>query len=67
MTRKDYQLIAKAIKETTLYIKEQVDSEVEHSDNAFYAIGGIIGALTIALQKDNPKFDAVKFSKACRP
>ena len=52
MTKKDYELIAKA-----LYI--------EPSDRKYYTIGytKAISNIILALQKDNPKFNKAKFLK----
>ena len=65
MTKKDYQLIAKAIKqinEDSHYSKNTlIDSRLVTTvlDHLVYE------ALGQALKKDNPNFDYVKFYEAC--
>jgi len=59
MTRKDYELIAKAISEA-------------HEDNfgdssANEGIYWVTGLLADKLAEDNPRFDRFKFVQACEP
>jgi hypothetical protein len=63
MTRKDYKLIAAAILSARSDIrnKEPEDSQTDLLDGVSYAIDWI----TVALAQDNPRFDPVKFLKAC--
>jgi hypothetical protein len=55
MTKKDYKLIATAIK-TAL-------DETKDSPEYFQAY--LINTLVTALHRDNPKFDTYKFRQAC--
>ena len=52
MTRKDYVMIAKTIKGHT-------DGEEDH------VMRGFALSMVIELQKENPRFDRVRFLKAC--
>lgn len=54
MTRKDYEVIAKAIKDTREnYYPESV------------AVAHVVGVLASRLKEDNPRFDVYKFVEAC--
>ena len=53
MTRKDYELIAAAIR--------RVGTQPEHYESADY----IICELIDAFKADNPRFDMARFVKAC--
>ena len=58
MTRKDYVLIAAAIKAAaTEYPDERPDAEQQQEDVAF--------SIAEALASDNPRFDRERFLKAC--
>jgi hypothetical protein len=63
VTRRDYQLIARAIDTTdSIYTLENDDERVHPSE----VIDFLIDALDVALQNDNPlKFDGQKFRQAC--
>ncbi len=52
MTRKDYELIAKAINETD-------------KNGTVYLLGHLVEVLCVALAEDNPRFDAGRFREAC--
>jgi hypothetical protein len=53
MTKKDYEMVTKIIKERTIY-------------GGMYVLKPkLIDALCIAFKKDNPKFKAAEFKKAC--
>ena len=54
MTRKDYQVIAQAIKDTR---------ENYYAENL--AIAHVVGVLASRLKEDNPRFDVYKFVDAC--
>jgi hypothetical protein len=54
VTRKDYELIAKAIKDTR---------ENYYAENP--AIAHVIGVLASRLKEDNSRFDVYKFVEAC--
>ncbi len=56
MTRKDYKLIAAAIATT---IKANSDLKPE------YALARMVDRLCVDLKADNPRFDRVKFVRAC--
>lgn len=59
MTRKDYILIAEAIRATR-------DPYAAHWDkNLFRGCDDHAKQLAEALQKDNPRFDTTKFLRAC--
>ncbi len=58
MTRKDYILIAAAIKAAaTEYPDERPDAKQQQEDVAF--------SIAEALASDNPRFDRERFLKAC--
>lgn len=59
MTRKDYQLIARAIN-LNLGLQRS-DSNLE-GELALYQL---MGSLVSALERDNPRFAADKFKEAC--
>jgi hypothetical protein len=54
VTRKDYEVIAKAIKDTR---------ENYYAENL--AIAHVVGVLASRLKEDNPRFDVYKFVEAC--
>ena len=56
MTKKDYELIAKAIKNATADLI--ISANTETTDN-------IVWGLALELEKENPKFNRNKFVKAC--
>jgi hypothetical protein len=51
MTRKDYQVIAAAIKDVTVFSNP--------------SLGTVVNFLVERLALDNPRFDRAKFIKAC--
>ena len=59
MTKKDYELIAKAIRDTkNTYSKgAKID--------AYYCLDDVARAISIRLENENPRFDSVKFYRAC--
>lgn len=59
MTKKDYQLIAEAIKRTAWDVDE-IDRPAK--DKKLKAVSG---ELASKLEKDNPRFDRVRFFEAC--
>lgn len=58
MTRKDYQLIAKAIYLTRM-CKAVLDGQLDWSQ------GLLVMELADSLEKDNPRFDRARFITAC--
>ena len=58
MTRKDYVLIAEAMREARLWIADQ-------TPNAVAAWMIAVKALATALHRDNPRFDRERFYAAC--
>lgn len=61
MTKKDYIVIAEALKQA-LDMAEELNDVYEYTQR-----GGVllaISAITVALQRDNIRFDALKFLKA---
>lgn len=63
MTRKDYVLIADAIKHSADQLPEQFKYEFSHVSETVYRT--VISRLSAALKAENPQFDADRFSKAC--
>ena len=63
MTRKDYILIANALRDARAKIRqcEPEESLADLCDGVSYAIDYI----TDALARDNPRFDRAKFLEAC--
>lgn len=61
MTRKDYELIARAISNARQY----TTGPASMSPSASAAIGYIIGYLGSELKLDNARFDLSKFRAAC--
>lgn len=59
MTRKDYELIAKALK-TQIEI-----SRTYNEEDGEFAVTNIAFDLVTDLAKDNPRFDRDRFLKAC--
>jgi hypothetical protein len=63
MTKKDYKLIAHAIKMAKdIYINDNMDNK---KTGAFAAMIQMESCIAGNLQADNPKFDRVKFISAC--
>lgn len=60
MTRKDYVLIAQAIKET---IPSRIVTEIDAAFNR--GAGWTAHNIADALEKDNPRFDRERFLAAC--
>jgi hypothetical protein len=58
MTRKDYRLIAEAIR----YTAEGIDTDDE---GAHQALVNVASNLSVELRRDNPRFDRTKFFAAC--
>ena len=58
MTKKDYELIAKVIKE----MENKYDGDDWTVDGTIYLYASNLAA---AFNKDNPKFDQEKFMEAC--
>jgi len=56
MTKKDYELIAAAIKDNREYDPMECYAE---------ALDDVARSLATALQRDNPRFDRDRFLKAC--
>lgn len=56
MTRKDYELIAKAIKNA---VNSHYDGEAQQ------VIANVAKELAVSLRNDNERFDAAKFYSAC--
>lgn len=71
MTKKDYELIARAIKNSTDYNREQSQrmsaSEEYRMNHVDYLCEDKSVALNLAtlLMADNPRFDTDRFLKAC--
>jgi len=65
MTRKDYQLIAKAIKESREYFAKEYAGDNMRDNVTQLALGNLHNKLIDALQQDNPRFNSAIFEKAC--
>lgn len=63
MTRKDYELIAAAIKATHDRIDQQTD--FSHNGEQQRGVRRTAAHLADALAHDNPRFDRTRFLKAC--
>jgi len=61
MTKKDYILIAEAIK---TYTDEERDNKAD-SNHAYYVLKNLANNLANKLYEDNARFDRDKFLKAC--
>lgn len=64
MTRKDYELIARAISSATDEIESSADSDA-FKGGMRYMRSRIISTLCSAMSADNPAFDESKFRAAC--
>lgn len=60
MTRKDYELIAAAIREQVLRLKPELAAGL-----ALAAVKGTAMTIALALARDNPRFDRARFLSAC--
>jgi hypothetical protein len=65
MNRKDYQLIAQAIKDSRQYFERAYSGDNIRDGVTQLALGNLHGKLIDALTQDNPLFNAAKFSQAC--
>ena len=57
MTRKDYVLIAEAIKDTR--------EEYALTDSAVNTLSALVAVISSRLENENPRFDVERFEKAC--
>jgi len=64
MTRKDYILIADVLKQSLIDI-QSINLSSTHEGLIKEAFKAIVIKFSIALNNDNPRFDLVKFEKAC--
>ena len=64
MTRKDYELIAKAFRDAQVLSRR---NSTEVTDHVTFGAGYIASELATALAAINPRFDREKFLKACNP
>jgi hypothetical protein len=64
MTKKDYEMIAKVIKDNTVWIKKQ-DNYGEYITERKIHPNDLMARLSLAFEKDNPNFDKYKFWDAC--
>lgn len=70
MTKKDYELIAKAVRQYGDYLRESMangmnDEILDKNLDRIQASNTIILDLSNALQASNPRFDRNKFLEAC--
>lgn len=66
MTRKDYQLIADAIKGSNVHYQFTEGSESTRNADAYRnGVANVANTLAFVLSRDNPRFDRAKFLKAC--
>lgn len=63
MTKKDYILIAGAIKQAKIFVKQLNAHEL--TDKFLAGVSQTERNITNALASENPRFDEVKFKKAC--
>lgn len=61
MTRKDYELIAKAISDNRCRYATS-----DHDDGQNYVLDELTETLCRDFSEENPRFDSNKFRKACR-
>lgn len=66
MTRKDYELIAKAISKATRIEKDE-DATGKVVSYLYTDWTGLVADLGEALKKDNPRFNEYIFFDACEP
>ena len=65
MTRKDYELIATAIRESRDYFSWIYDHDKDREILTATAVGHLTSKLIMALSQENPKFNSEIFRKAC--
>ena len=65
MTKKDYELIAKAIRDNTEWVKYDDGYGETIEERKIHPID-IMVTLSIAFEKENPNFDQYKFWDACK-
>lgn len=64
MTKKDYVLVAEAIKETKAEWERKADAEIdEYYDGYGDAINEMVDRFSKLAKVDNPRFDRVKFEQ----
>lgn len=65
MTRKDYVLIAAAIKSARTHLRDNSEHATEH-DAFERAVDVVTTKITKVLKDDNSMFDAARFTQACK-
>lgn len=58
MTRKDYELLAKVLRESVVH-------RVDGLGRAYLRKSTLVTDLVVALAEDNPRFDSDRFVEAC--
>ena len=65
MTRKDYKIIADAIRKSGDYFAETYKNDDMRDTMINLGIGRIVCELQVALKEENPNFNTTIFRKAC--
>lgn len=65
MTKKDYELIAKALMQTNLLVEAYNESDSPIKYTAPMALELAVHAIANQLEKENPRFQRLLFLKAC--
>lgn len=65
MTKKDYEMIAKAINQSS-YLKPRTDVEGDYLSTEINFVN-LISNLCLRFEEDNPNFNQFKFADACEP
>ena len=65
MTKKDYELIAKALMQTNLLVEAYNESDSPIKYTAPHALELAVHAIANQLEKDNPRFQRPLFLEAC--
>ena len=66
MTWKDYELIAESIRDARRNLRDAYGHDMVAFGFALLATDEVVRRLTIDLQRDNPRFNADKFQRACQ-
>jgi hypothetical protein len=66
MTRKDYELIAGAMRAANVYFSSAMMPSADESEMKRAAINYAANQLADRLAEDNPRFDRARFIEACK-
>ncbi len=65
MTRKDYMLIAEAVREELEFLRDMHGADVAKNSNEGIAIQNVACTLAVKLKTQNSQFDRDRFLRAC--